>query len=66
MSGSYPSSLFRRIERQWVKKAKSLEKMFGKIAAVIERTSDRDGVLIPVPVRAVVNRRRLDRSQQRD
>ena len=67
MSGNYRSSLLRRIERQWVE---LLEKVSGKIVVAVERTLQRslnhDGILIPVPVRTVADRRRLDRFRRRD
>lgn len=70
MNGKYRSSFLRRIERQWAESMKSLGQISGKIAVAAERTLQRafhhDGMLIPVPVRAVVDRRRRDRSPRRD
>jgi hypothetical protein len=47
-----------------------LGQIAGNIVGAAERTLQRalgrDAVLIPVPVRAVVGRRRLDRSLRRD
>jgi hypothetical protein len=60
----------RRIERQWIEGIKSLRQINSKIVAAAERTlqkiSNNDGSLVPVPVRAVVDRRRLDQSRPRD
>jgi hypothetical protein len=64
MSGKYPLSFLRRSERQWVERIKSLRQVRGQIVVAIKRMlqpmSDNGGSLIPVPVRAVVDRRRLD------
>lgn len=58
MSGKYPTSFQRRVERRWAKRS-------GQIVAAIERTLqrlfNRDGSLIPIPVRAAADRRRPDR-----
>ena len=60
MSGKYPLSFPRRIERK-----KSLRQIRSQIVVAVERTLQRvfnyDGSLIPIPVRTVVARRRLDR-----
>ena len=70
MSDKYRSSFLRRIERQRAEGMKSLEQIAGQIVVAAERTLQRalgrDAVLIPVPVRAGVGRRRLDRSLRRD
>jgi len=70
MSGKYRSNVLRRLEGQWAGTMKSLGRFGGKIVVAAVRTLQRalnqDGVLIPVPVRAVKDRRRLDRSQRRD
>jgi hypothetical protein len=70
MSDKYRSSFLRRIEWQWAEGMKSLGQIAGQIVVAAERTlqraPSRDAVLIPVPVRAVVDRRRLDRSLRRD
>jgi len=66
MSSRY-LGVYRRIERQWAERIKSLS---GQIVVATEQTLQRifnnDGSLIPVPVRAVVDRRRLDRFRPRD
>jgi hypothetical protein len=58
MSGKYPSSTHRRIEQN-----KSLRQIHGQIVVAVERTLQRvfsdDGSLVPIPVRTVVDRRRL-------
>jgi hypothetical protein len=68
MSATYP--LHRRIERQWARRIKSLRQIHGQIAVATERTLqyvfNNNGSLIPVPVRTVVDRRRLDQSRPRD
>jgi hypothetical protein len=69
MSAIYPLSFHRRIERQWAERINSLRQIHGQIIGT-ERTSQRafnnDDSLIPVPVRTVVDRRRLDQSEPRD
>jgi hypothetical protein len=70
MSGKYRPDLLRRSERQWTERMKSVGQTAGKIVVAAMRTLQRalnhDGVLIPVPVRAAVDRRQLDRSRRRD
>jgi hypothetical protein len=70
MSATYPLSVHRRIERQWAERIKSLRQIHGQIAVATERTLqhvfNNNGSLIPVPVRTVVDRRRLDQSRPRD
>ena len=70
MSGKYPSSFYRRIERQWVARIKSLSRIYDQIvvAAVhkLQQAFSRDFSLILIPVRTVVGRRRLDRHYPRD
>ena len=67
MSAKYPLSGHRRVERQWAERFKSLS---GRIVVATGRTLQRvfnnEGSLLPVPVRTVVNRRRIDQSQTRD
>jgi hypothetical protein len=67
MSAKYPLSVHRRVERQWAERFKSLS---GRIVVATERTLQRvfnnKGSLLPVPVRTVVSRRRIDPSQTRD
>jgi hypothetical protein len=61
---SVPLSFNSRIGRQWAEYI-DLVRRIRQIVAVAELTLHRafndDGSLIPVPVRAVVNRRRRDR-----
>jgi hypothetical protein len=63
MSAIYPLSVHRRIEQQWAERIKSLRQLHGQITVGTERTLQRvfknDGSLIPVPIRAVVDRRQL-------
>jgi hypothetical protein len=70
MSAVYPLSVHRRVERQWAERINSLRQIHGQIVVATERTSQRafndNGSLIPVPVRTVVNRRRLDQSGLHD
>jgi hypothetical protein len=70
MRARYPLSFHRRIERQWAERMKSLKQIHGQIVAAAERTLqhvfNNDGLLVPVPVRTVVDRRRLDRRRPRD
>lgn len=58
MSGKYPKNFQPRTERRWAERS-------GQIVAAIERTLqrlfNRDGSLIPIPVKAAVDRRRVDR-----
>ena len=64
MSGNNPLSFHRQIEQK-----KSLRQIDGLIVVAVERTWQRvfnyDGSLIPIPVRTVVDRRRLDRCRLR-
>ena len=46
----YPQSIYRRIERQWAKLIRSFKIVL-----------DRQPVLIPIPIKAVANRRRYRR-----
>lgn len=66
MSAAYPLSVRRRIERRWAERVKSLRQIHRQIAVATERTLrlvfNGNDSPIPVPVRAVVDRRRLDRS----
>jgi hypothetical protein len=70
MSGIYPTRLHRRIERRRAERVQSLRQIHGRIVAAIEHTLhcmfNRDGSLIPIPVKAVADRRRLDRCRLRD
>ena len=67
MSAKYPFSVHRRVERQWAEHLKSLS---GRIVVATERTLQRvfnnEGSRLPVPVRTVVSRRRIDQTQTRD
>jgi len=70
MSAIYPLSIHRRIERQWAERINSLRQIRGQIVVGTKRTSQRlfnkDDSVIPVPVRAIVDRRQLDQSRPRD
>ena len=61
----------RRIEQQWAERIKLLRKLSGQIVVATERTLQRvfnnnEGSLIPVTVRTVVDRRRLDQCRSHD
>jgi len=66
MSAIYPLSVHRRIEQQWAERIKSLRQIHGHVFVATERTLqhvfNNDGSLIPVPIKTLANRRRLDRS----
>jgi hypothetical protein len=70
MSGEYLLSFQRRIERYWAERINSLRQIRGQIVVATERILQRafndEGSLIPVPVRAVVGRRQIDRSRPHD
>ena len=67
MSAIYPLSVHRRIERQWAERVNSLRQIHGQIVVGTERTLQPVfDSLIPVPVRAIVDRRQLDQSRPRD
>lgn len=70
MIDRYPLSFLRRIERQWVERIQSLGQIRGQIVVATGRTLQRvfndGGSLIPIPVRTVVDRRRLDQCRSRD
>jgi hypothetical protein len=66
MNAIYPLSVHRRIERH----IKSLKQIYGQFFVATERMLQRafknDSLLIPVAVRTVVDRRRLDQFRPRD
>jgi hypothetical protein len=70
MSRNYQLSLLRRIERPLVESIKSLRQIHGRIVVAVERELGRllgnEGSLIPIPVRTVVDQRRLDQRRSRD
>ena len=70
MSVKYPLSVHRSIARQWAERIKSLRQIGGQIVVATERMLqhlfNNNGSLIAVPVRTVVDRRRLDRPRPRD
>jgi hypothetical protein len=70
MSAKYPLSIHRRIERQWAERIKSLKTLDDQIVVVTERALQHafnDGSsLIPIAVRTVVDRRRLDQPVPHD
>jgi hypothetical protein len=66
MSAIYPLSVHRRIERRWAERVNWLRQIHGQIVVGTERTLqgvfNNDDLLVPVPVRAIVDRRQLDQS----
>ena len=70
MSAKYPLSIYRRIERQWAERIKSLGQIRGQVVTATDRTLQRvfnyKSSLIPIPVRTVAERRRLDQYRPRD
>lgn len=68
MSSKYPLNL--RIEAAWAERIKSLGQIQSQIVVATERALQRlfnnEGSLIPIPIRAIVNRRRPDQRQARD
>ena len=71
MIAVYLFSFRRRIERQWAERFKLLRQLRGHIVVATERTLQRvfnnnEGSLIPVTVRTVVDRRRLDQCRSHD
>ena len=70
MSAKYRSSVHRRVEWQWAEGIKSLGQILGKIVADTKRALqgvfDHDDALIPIPVRVIADRRRLDPYRPRD
>jgi hypothetical protein len=70
MRAVYPLSIHRRVERQWSERINSLRQIHGQIVNKTERTSQRvfnnDASVIPVSVRAIVDRRQLDQSRPHD
>ncbi len=70
MNAIYLFGFRRSIERQWAERIKSLRQLCGQIVVATERTLqhafNNEGSLIPVPVRTVVDRRRLDQCRSRD
>jgi hypothetical protein len=69
MSVELRLSLHRRIIRLWARSITLLRQMPGQVVLTTERTLRRmfarDGSLVPIPVRAVVDRPRI-RHQSRD
>jgi hypothetical protein len=70
MRAKYPLGADRRIERPWAERVKSLKQLGGRIASAMELMLQRgfsdEGLLIPIPVRTVDDRRRLDQRRPRD
>jgi hypothetical protein len=68
MSAVYPLSIHRRVERQWAERINSLRQIRGLVttATTLQRAFNNDGSLIPVPMRAVVDRRQLNWSRPSD
>ena len=70
VSGRFPESFLRGIERQWAGSMKSLEQIRDQIVAAVERAlpgafNDK-GSLVPIPVRTIVRKARLDRVRSHD
>jgi len=63
MSGKSPLSLLRRIERQWIERIKSLRQGHARI---LQYLSGKRDSLIPIPVKAIVDRRRFDQYRSHD
>jgi hypothetical protein len=67
MSMLNPLSFRRRTERQWAERIKLLRRMGGQVVVAAKRklqsAINHDGLLIPIPVRIVVDPRRRDRSR---
>ena len=65
-----PLSIHRRIERRWAECTEVLRQIRCKIAVPTERTLrfvfNHESSLIPIPIGAVVDRRRLDPSRPDD
>jgi hypothetical protein len=65
-----PSSIHRYIERRWAECTEVLRQIRCKIAVATEQTLrfvfNNESSLIPVPIGAVVDRRRLDPSRPHD
>jgi len=70
MSAIYPLSVHRRIDRQWAERINSLRQIHGQVVVETERplqgVFNNDDSVIPVPVKAAVDRRQLDRSRPHD
>jgi hypothetical protein len=69
MSATYPSSVHRRIERQWAERVNSQRQIHGQIVGTertLQRVINDDDSLVAVPVRAIVDCRQLDQSRPRD
>jgi hypothetical protein len=68
MSAIYPMSIHRRVERQWAERVNSLRQIRGlaTTATTLQCAFNNDNSVIPVPVRAIVDRRQLDQSRPHD
>jgi hypothetical protein len=70
MSAIYPLSVHRRIDRQWAERINSLRQIHGQVVVETERplqgVFNNDDSVIPVPVKAAVDRRQLDQSRPHD
>jgi hypothetical protein len=70
MTAIHPLSIHRCIERQWAERINSLRQIRGQIVVGTERALQRvfnnDDSLIPVTIRAIVDRRQIDQSRPRD
>jgi hypothetical protein len=70
MTAIHPLGVHRCIERHWSERITSIRQIGGHIIVGTERALQRvfnnGDTLIPVPVRATVDRRQLDQSRPRD
>jgi hypothetical protein len=70
MTAVHPLNIQRCIERHWSECINSLTQIRGQIVVgtetVLQRVFHNGDSLIPVPVRATVDRRQLDQSRPRD
>jgi hypothetical protein len=70
MSAKYLSGVHYRVELQWAERIKSLGQILGKTVVETNRGLQRvlniDESLIPIPVRVIAERRRLDPYRPRD
>ena len=66
MSAVHPLSFRRRIERHWSERVSSLIQIVVGTERALQRVFNNDDLLIPVPVRASVDRRQLDQSRPHD
>ena len=64
MSSKYPLSVNRHMARPWAERLRSLgERIVAATEQMLQRASNKEGSLIPIPVRAA-GQRRTDRPQR--